>query len=98
MGVGERVRQLLAGRPFVVDDVDAGTAEVTYDPAGHPDARHRLHEATGTLASAGLDVEQVDMHQWTEGLPPGVADGTRTPNRARRIVPSGPPRLVVRER
>ncbi len=98
MTVADRVRQLLGGHPFIVEAIDETTAEVTYDPPHDGRARQRLHEVTSTLEGGGLRAEQVDMQQWTPGLMPGASNGTRTPPRARRIVPGGPPRLVVRKR
>ena len=100
MGVAERVRDLLAGHRLLVTEIDDTTAEVTHDPPEDRSGRalHRLQEAGGVLAWAGLDITQEDMQLLSPGLLPGMSDGTRTPNRARPIIPSGPPRLVVRER
>ncbi len=96
MSVVDRVAEIPARQKFIVEEINETTAEVTYDPPDDRAASMRLHEVSAFLQDAGLEIDQVDMQQWTTGLRPGMSDGTRTPNRSRRITPSGPPRLIVR--
>ena len=88
MTPADRARAVLGGRRFIIDPLGDDGAEVLYDPP---------HEIATQLLDAGPDVSFVDFPGWTDGLHPGVQDGTRRPH-ARPITPTGPPRLIVRER